>query len=144
MTPLTIGRHRGVCTGDVIEIAVHGVLSVDDVTALREVAREVLRAHGRCFLIGDVNAMTGIDADARRLMAEWSKVEPDRVAGTAIHGCNFAMRALLTLTLNAIRYFSKQPANDSVFVRDAAEARAWVDAQRAALAGPLQSVQHDG
>jgi len=138
MTPLIIGRHRGVCEGDLIEIEVQGVLVRDDVTALREAALAVLREHGRCFLVGDVSAMTGIDADARRLMAEWSKVVPERLAGTAIHGCNFAMRALLTLTLNAIRYFSKQEASDAVFVRDAAEARAWVDAQRAALTGQVR------
>ncbi len=137
MTPLTIGQHRGRRAGDLLEIEVRGVLTLADVTALRTLSREVLAQEGRCFLIGDVTAMTGIDAEARRLMATWSKVETERLQGTALYGCGFAVRALITLTFNAIQFFGRQQL-DTMFARDAAEARSWIDAQRAALEKKVQ------
>ncbi len=136
MTPLTIGQHRSQRTGDIIEIVVHGAFTLTDATALLSAAQATLRQEGHCFLIADVNAMTGIDAEARRLMAAWSKTETDRLSGTAIYGCGFAMRTIITLTLNAIQYFGKTPL-EVEFVRDPAEARSWVDARRAALANEV-------
>ena len=141
MTSLTIGQHRGQRTGDLIELEVHGTLTLADVTALRALALETLaQEQGRCFLIADVTAMTGIDADARRQLAAWSKVDAERLAGTAIHGCGFAIRALLTLTLNAIKLFGRHEI-DTVFASDGAEARSWIAAQRVALE---EKVQHGG
>lgn len=132
MTPLIIGRHRGQRAGDLIEMTVHGALSLADITALHTASMEVIAEQGRCFLIGDVTAMTGLDAEARRMMATWSKVDTERLAGTALYGSGFAMRTLITLTLNAIHYFGKQPM-ETVFVRDEAEARSWVNTQRSAM-----------
>lgn len=136
MTPMTIGQHRGQRAGDVIDLAVHGAFTLADATALLAAAQATLREEQHCFLIADVHAMTGIDGDARRLMATWSKTETDRLSGTAIYGCGFAMRTLITLTLNAIQYFGKAPI-EAVFVRDLAEAQGWVDAKRAALANEV-------
>lgn len=139
MTSVTIGQHRGRRAGDLIEIEVQGPLTLADITALRTLALETLALEqGRCFLLADVRAMTGIDAEARRMMATWSKVEHERLAGTAIYGCGFALRALLTLTFNAIQLFGRQEL-DTMFARDEAEARGWIDAQRAALG---EKVQH--
>lgn len=140
MTPLTIGQHRGQRAGDVIDLAVHGTFTLADATALLAAAQATIRQEQRCFLIADAHAMTGIDAEARRLMATWSKTEADRLTGTAIYGCGFAMRTLITLTLNAIQYFGKTPL-DAVFVRDLAEARGWVDARRAAMANQVNHGQ---
>jgi hypothetical protein len=140
MTPLIIGRHRGQRAGDLIEMTVHGALSLADITALHTASMEVIAEQGRCFLIGDVTAMTGLDAEARRMMATWSKTETERLSGTAMYGCGFAVRTLITLTLNAIHYFGKHPM-DAVFVRDEAEARSWVNTQRSALE---EKVQHGG
>lgn len=139
MTPLTIGRHRGQRTGDLLELQVHGVLTMADLTTLRTTSIEVLAQHGRCFLIGDVTEMTGFDAEARRVMASWNRTEPLQLSGAVVYGCGFAMRTLITLTLNAINYFLKQPM-ETVFVRDAAEAHAWVNTRRAAL--EEEEVQH--
>lgn len=138
MTPLTIGQHRGQRADDVIELELHGAFTRTDAAALLQAAQETLKqTQGSCFLIADVHALTGIDAEARRMMAAWSKVEADRLSGTAIYGCGFAMRTIITLTLNAIQYFGKAPV-DAVFVRDEAEARHWVDARRTALANEVQ------
>jgi hypothetical protein len=138
MTDLTIGQHRGQRAGDVIEVEVHGAFTLSDVTQLLAVAQATLRQHQRCFLIADVHALTGIDAEARRMMATWGKTETERLSGTAIYGCSFAMRTIITLTLNAIEYFGKTPL-EAVFVRDRAEARSWIDGKRAAL---VKGVNH--
>ena len=67
-------------------------------------------------------------------------MDTERLSGTALYGCGFAVRALITLTLNAIQFFGRQQL-DAVFVRDEADARSWTDAQRAALD---KKVQHGG
>lgn len=129
-----IGPHPGSLTGDLLRLEVRGGLAVADVAALRAAAREVLEAHGSCFLLADLAHMTGIEAEARRLMAQWSKNHTEQVSGVALYGCNFATRALLTLTLNAIKFLGQQQV-PTVFVRDEAEGRAWIEARRALLPG---------
>lgn len=103
-----------------------------DLQKLREVLVVVMAETGRSFLIADLNKATIIDSDARRYMAEWSKQQTDWVAGTAVYGVNFAMRAVLTLTLNAIKLLGTQQV-ELVVLKDEADAIRWVDARRLAL-----------
>ena len=51
------------------------------------------------------------------------------VSGAALYGAGFATRALINLTLSAIKLIGHQQIEIS-FVRDEAEARAWVAGQR--------------
>ena len=97
-------------------------------------AAVTLAAAGRCFLVADLSGMAGLDPVARRRIAEWSRGEDDKVDAVAVHGCSFAMRTLITLTLNAIKLLGRQ-RSETVFVRDEAAALRWLDAQRAAGAG---------
>lgn len=132
MIPEAIGRHRIAVRGDLIDMCFHGPIVTTDLYGLREVMVLLIQDCGRCFLIADLTDSHGIESDARKYMAEWSKQRTDRVAGTAVFGVNFAMRAIIQLTLNAIKFLGQQQV-DLVFVRDAAEARRWIDAQRAVL-----------
>jgi hypothetical protein len=129
---LEIGTQRGSRDGDLIELELHGELTVADVSALKDVVSAVLAAHNACFMLADLRQMSGIAADARRQIIEWSKTHSEHISGAAVYGCSFATRALLTLTLTAIRLFRKQRV-EAVFVRDAAAGRAWINARRAEL-----------
>lgn len=110
----------------------HGPITVPDVQQLREVLIELRREGGRCFIIADMSGATGIDAETRRYMAEWGRQETDWIAGSVIHGVSFAMRALLTLTLKAIKLVRKRRV-DVEFVRDDTDAVLCIDAKRRTL-----------
>ena len=133
-TIAAIGPHPGLLVGDLLRLEIRGSLTVADVAALQRAVREVLDAHDSCFLLADLTHMTGLEAEARRLMAQWSKDHTEQVSGVALYGCNFATRALLTLTLNAIKFLGQQQV-PTVFVRDEAEGRAWIEGRRALLPG---------
>lgn len=130
--PETIGRHDLSRRGDTLVLHVRGPLTMPDLQKLREVLVVVMAETGRSFLIADLTKATIIDSDARRYMAEWSKQRTDWVAGTAVYGVNFAMRAVLTLTLNAIKLLGTQQV-ELVVLKDEADAIRWVDAKRLAL-----------
>lgn len=111
---------------------VHGALTLADLRRLREVLAGVITESGRSFLVADLHKATIIDSDARRYMAEWSRQHTDWVAGTAVYGVNFAMRTVLTLTLNAIKLLGTQQV-ELVVLKDEADAFRWVDAKRLEL-----------
>ncbi len=96
------------------------------------VTREVLDDLGRCFLLADLSACSGIEAEARRYMAQWSKDYTDQLSGTAVYGFNFAMRAIVTLSINAIRFLGTQQV-DVVFKKDRADALRYCEDRRAEL-----------
>ena len=116
------------------EVLLGGALTLADIDELQLAVRATLAAAGRCFLVADLSGMAGLDPVARRRIAEWSRGEDDKVDAVAVHGCSFAMRTLITLTLNAIKLLGRQ-RSETVFVRDEAAALRWIDAQRAAGAG---------
>jgi len=126
---VAIGRHQGHLDGELLALEVRGMMTAADVRSLQAIVGERLSTQGRCFIIADLKAMTGIDAEGRRSMAQWSKDHADPVSGAALYGAGFATRALINLTLSAIKLIGHQQIEIS-FVRDEAEARAWVAGQR--------------
>ena len=131
---LEIGSHPGWRSGDVLGLCVRGALTPADIDELQLAVRATLAAAGRCFLVADLSGMAGLDPLARRRIADWSRSDDDKVEGVAVHGCSFAMRTLITLTLNAIKLLGRQ-RSETVFVRDEAAALRWLEKQRAAGAG---------
>jgi len=112
-----------------------GAISEADLRALREAMASITQELGRCFMITDMSLCTGIDAAARKYMAQWSKDGKDGVdviAGTAVYGLSFALRAITMLAFNAIKLLGQKQV-DVVFLKDEAEARRWVDEQRTIL-----------
>lgn len=130
--PGSIGRHELRRQGDLLMLDFHGPLTLPDLQGLRAALAEVNAETGRSFLVADLNEATTVDSEARKYMAEWSRQRTDWVAGIAVHGIGFAMRTLLTLTLNAIKIVGAQQV-EVVILRDEAEAIRWVDAKRLAL-----------
>ena len=106
-----------------------GAITEADLRALRVAMTSVTHELGRCFMITDMSLCTGIDAAARKYMAEWSKDRVEVIAGTAVYGLSFATRAITVLALNAIKLLGQKQV-DVVFLKDEAEARRWVDQQR--------------
>ncbi len=112
-------------------LSFEGSISEADLRELRVAMASVTHELGRCFMITDMSLCTGIDAAARKYMAEWSKDRVDVIAGTAVYGLSFATRAITMLAINAIKLLGQKQV-DVVFLKDEAEARRWVEEQRAA------------
>lgn len=130
---LEVGTHVARRAGDLLELRVRGPLTASDVEALHRAVRSTVEAAGRCYLLADLGEMAGLDPEARRQMAAWGREREDEVDGVAAFGCSFAMRTLITLTLNAIKILRRKQS-ETVFVRDEAAARRWIEARRAAVA----------
>ncbi len=129
-----IGGHRVWQEQDLIGMHFHGPLTRADVTAMRALIVRVLAEHGSCYLLSDMTHCTSFEPEARKFMAEWSRDGKDKVAGSAVYGVNFAMRTLVTLAINAIKFIGKHKKGDLAFVKDAAEGRRWIAARRLEVA----------
>ncbi len=124
-----IGVHDCRVVGDMIEIAARGEITEADVDAMQALVVEVRTREGQCYMLVDLAGMTGLNAAARRKVATWGQSKATRLTASAVYGCSFAMRALITLTRNAIRVLSAMDI-DMTFVSDEAKARAWLAAYR--------------
>ena len=109
-------------------------------TYLAEVRRtlvEIGAAGGPCFFLADMHGCTSIDAEARKYLSEWSKTGIEKPTAVAAYGIDFAMRALITLTLTAIKFLGLRRI-EVALLKDAAEMEAWLTDRRAALARAAQ------
>lgn len=126
-----IGLHGVRVVGDLIELVADGEMTVPHIEALQAMVAEVRRREGLCYMLVDLKGMTALGSDTRRQVAVWGQDETNRLTASAVYGCSFAMRALITLTLNAVRVLSRMPI-ETAFVGDEAAARAWIAAHRKA------------
>lgn len=110
-------------------MSLDGPVTRADGEAMRAVMEAALDDGFRCYLIADMSGCTGIDAEARKYMSEWSRDGAQALSGVATYGVGFTLRAVLSLTMAAIRFLGREQI-EVVFVRDEAEALKWVDAQR--------------
>ncbi len=130
MQVVAIGQHRSWRDQDVIHIAFDGVITDSDLKQVRGVIEQISNETGHAFLIGDMTRSTGIDAAGRKYMVEWSKQRGYTEVLSVAYGINFATRTVLSLALNAMRLLGKRERGP-VFVKDEAEALAWVAQERA-------------
>lgn len=126
-----IGTHGIRVDGDLIVLVANGEMTVPDIEAMQAMVVEIRRREGLCYMLVDLAGMTGLSSEARRQVAVWGQSESTRLTASAVYGCGFAMRALITLTLNAVRVLSRTPI-ETAFLSDEAAARAWIAAHRAA------------
>lgn len=130
--PDRLGLHRLWHKGDVLGIHFGGHITLQDCVDLRDLIEHLGREVGYTFLLVDMRESSSIAPEARRYMAQWNRESTEELlAGTAMYGISFAMRAIVTLTLNAIKFLGKKERTHTVFVKDEAEARRWIDAERA-------------
>ncbi len=117
-----------------LALSFEGPVSGAEIRHMRAMVAEMIAAQGGCYMISDMTGCTTLEPPARKFMAEWSRDGGDKVSGTAVYGVSFAMRALVTLAINAVKLIGKYPTGDFVFVKNDAEARQWVEARRLVVA----------
>ena len=126
---LVMGPHRARQVGDVIEVEVHGPVTREHAVLLHDLMAQVLHDEGSCFVITDLADATTVTADARRYVAEWNRTH--RASGMASYNLGFTTRVFATLLVKAIHLLGAEDT-PLVFVREEAEARAWIAARRVA------------
>ncbi len=130
MSTTAIGRHSVWRTGDLLRMSFAGPLTHADAVGLRAML-ESLSADDPCFFVVDMGGCTGIEADARKYLADWSRTRERQLRGIVAHGVSFAVRAMVTLTLSAIKFLGRKEV-EVTFVKDEAQALKWVAARRGA------------
>lgn len=111
-----------------------GRITAEDMSTLREMFRLVLRDHPSVFLLSDMQRCTSLEASARKFMVDWSRDSTDKICGTAVCGVNFAMRALITMAMRAIRVLGREGSHAIEFVQDEAAGRRWIAGRRLVVA----------
>lgn len=127
VTPLVLGPHRARQVGDVVELQFDGPLTLDQAKALHEHLAASYAELGSCFVLVDLGGVSAMGPESRRYMGEWHRSH--ELSGVALFGGNFAMRAIATLTVNAIHLLSNH-RTEIVFFRDEADARRWISTRR--------------
>ena len=131
--PTASGRHEFYYEGDILGMRFRGPITRRDLEALRKGLEALATETPSFYLLTDMAECTGIDPEARKYMSEWAKAPDVGLVATVVYGNGFMMRALITLTLKAIKLLGQREATIH-FVKDEAEARRWISEDRARAA----------
>lgn len=126
--PNSFGRHRVTVDGDLVELQLVGAADLAEAVAFHELLAQVLAERGRCYVLIDLEGLTGVDPRARKYISEWNRRQ--RITAGAAYGAGFMSRVIVTLLLNAIRLMNDDPPEVHI-TRDELTARRWLAARRA-------------
>lgn len=116
--------------GDTVFVRRTGETQLADVKRMCAAMETTLAAHGRGFWLFDLSEAGGFGSEARVWAAEWEKKY--HVTGLSAFGGSLQIRSMTRLIANAIKASCPLRADFvTSFVDTEAEARAWIDAQRA-------------
>ncbi|WP_437680324.1 STAS/SEC14 domain-containing protein [Sorangium sp. So ce131] len=118
--------------GDIVFVKRAGETQLRDVQRMCKAMEDTLAAHGRGFWLFDLKDAGGFGAEARKWAGEWEKQHA--VTALAAFGGSLEIRSLTKLIATAVK--SSSPLRSEFiaeFFNTEAEARAWIDAQRARL-----------
>lgn len=127
-----IGQHEISIENDVILCRYRGPLSLDEVAAVHAIIQAQLSVQQRLFQICDLRDMDGLSRDVREWIAKWSKEH--RLAGVGLFGGSLVMQVAASMIERVARLLYRSETPPVYFCRSEAEARAWVERQRLALA----------
>jgi hypothetical protein len=99
---------------------------------MTEDLRRLADGKPRVFLLMDHSNVDSISAEARKVALE--ATQDLRIAGGASFGASFTVRVLVSLLARAHSIFWGEDAKVIRFFRTEAEARAWIEERRRALA----------
>lgn len=116
---------------DLVHSVNRGAVTLEMARQYLEVVAATLDRHGRAFLLTDASAGFPVSTEARKHIAEWPRM--NEIGASAVFGNGIATRAMLTLITRAIALFGRR-SQDVRFFATEAEARAFLDEKRAALA----------
>jgi hypothetical protein len=126
--PTLVGQHALRQEDDLAVCRLVGPFREADAAPFHAFLDRVYESSGRCLVLADVSAMTKIDAEARRYAAEWNAKR--RMTAIAVVGANAAIRVIASMMVTAIGLVHQRSTAPVEFVKEEAEARRWLAAQR--------------
>jgi hypothetical protein len=128
----SVGKHVIRAEGDTFFLACHELMNQEEAIEVHTEIEKILLHQHRVFIIVDYRHGAGTTPEARRWIGEWN--ERHKANGVAIYGNTGATaRALIAMIFAVIRFFRKASL-PMVWVKNEAEAVAWVTAERNSLA----------
>jgi len=118
---------------DTFFLTCHGQMSRDEAICVHAEIEAILRRLGRVYVIVDVRDSAGATPECRRWIGEWN--ERHRATGVAIYGnTSAAARSIIAMVFTVIR-FCRKSSLPMMWVKNEAEAIAWVAAERTKIDG---------
>lgn len=131
-----MGRHLLRRDGDILFVRFRGAVDIGEMQLLFAAMVQMQEKNPVVFHLYDGSQAGLTTPEARRWAAE-NMTSTHRAAGIACYGVNAVVRAIAQLHTRAIALLHRQVAVPMVFFATEAEARAWIDRQRALIpAGP--------
>lgn len=125
-----MGRHLLRREGDILFVKFQGPIDIQEMQLLFAAMVQMREGSPVVFHLYD-GARAGLTSPAARRWAAENMTATHRAAGIACYGVSAVVRAIAELHTRAIALFRKQAAVPMVYFATEAEARAWIDRQRA-------------
>ena len=123
-----LGTHLIHVDGDTLFLVARGSVTMQDMQNLLNLTGNIKREHGCLFVLYDARRSTGIDADARKLIANHAaKVEQADLE--VAFGISFALRVILTMVVRAQKVLQSRTVNLHLFEKES-EGRAFFEVTR--------------
>ncbi|WP_225413187.1 SpoIIAA family protein [Stigmatella hybrida] len=117
---------------DIVRLTPHGQFDLREAREMILRVREFQKGREALYLLVDARQGTGFSAEVRRAISEDRSLVP--YAGVALFGASFTLRTIANMMERANVLLGRPSTYQSVFTKTEEEARAWIDAQRAARA----------
>lgn len=126
-----IGPHCLWPEDDVLVIVLQGTLAAEHARVINQFSLGLIQKYGYSLILVDAQAASHVTAETRRLAADFRREHPVPTA-SAVVGLNLVVRSLATLVYRGLALLDRAPQLMEMF-KSAAEARAWLAAQRPRL-----------
>lgn len=121
------GKHELYVEDDLLCLATHGTLTLEEMQQVIAVVEELIERHGHVLVLADHREAGSFEPDARRYGATWAVGKP--VLGMAMYNVNLVSRTLFSMVLKATNIIRKQPLPFDFF-KSEGDAREWLAALR--------------
>lgn len=117
---------------DILVSRGEGESDANAIRTFNRLAEELARKHGRLYLIADMSKSAAMGPEARKAAGEFT-AGASPFQAMVIFGASFAMRTVVNMMMRAAHLLGRTEST-LYFVANEADARAWIDAQRAKAA----------
>ncbi len=127
-----LGLHRYCIDGDILMMEMDGSeFTLSDCNAYLAAVEGHQARYGYHLILIDVSHGLSVKSEVRRRLVKWA-ASYNSLSAAAIIGASLATRALVALTVQAMRLFGQAPYNTEFF-DGAKEGKEWLATERKAL-----------
>lgn len=128
--PINVGTHTVYIEDDTVILVQNGTYHLEDARLTHEHVERILYGLGRVFVMVDQSNAGSNMPETRRFLRDWNKRH--KASGAVMFGGSGMSIAAASLALSVIRFLHAD-ALPVAYVKNEAEARAWIAQQRGRL-----------